>query len=545
MVFLWKRSVIYLDSLSPIRVVNNMERINNIWFISREYRDLAGSGGLKDVCRQLAVALAGKYKVTVCLPAYGFLDPYRLGFQEGEVFQVDMNYAHEERREAVQVWSRTTTDGVRIFLFDASRYQEKKGIYTYTPEDEIENPENVQGDGHYDYFAMNVLLQKAAVSLMMYRMEQPDIIHCHDGHTALIPAIIRENEGFRPFFRKTGCLVTIHNAGAGYHQDVDDLPFAKAITGLPQTIINQSLLGESFDPFLAAAPYALLNTVSENYAYELMETDYDEMTGWLGHSLVRRGVRIRGITNGINPEDFNPQDSERLGLAEPYSPIKGDFKGKVKCKEDLIETIRRHEGENRVAVHGYLDLFQECPLFTCISRLTPQKGIDRLVLALEKLLSQDPDFQMLIMGAGDNDIEQNLIRLVSQGINKGRIALLNGYDEMLAHKVYAAGDFFLVPSIYEPCGLTDFIAQLFGNIPVVHHTGGLIKVIDGETGFAYKQKGVEALISAVSKAQNVFKKDRKKIRKIQVRAVEVLYENYTWHKVMQHYEDLYKECLDA
>ncbi|MFO7760937.1 MAG: glycogen synthase [Thermodesulfobacteriota bacterium] len=522
-----------------------MGSIKNFWFISREYRDLAGNGGLQDVCRQLALALAKKYRVTVCLPAYSFLDPLGLGFKAEETFQVDMNYTHEERREAVQIWSRTTEEGMRFFLFDACRYQEKRGIYTYTAEDEAEDPEHLQGTGHYDYFAMNVLLQKAAICLMIYRMEQPDIIHCHDGHTALVPAMIRENEGFRHFFSNTGCLVTIHNAGVGYHQEVDDLPFARAITGLPEMLINQSLLGGSFDPFLAAAPYALLNTVSENYAYELMETDYDEMTGWLGHALIRRGIRIRGITNGINPEDFNPENAKSLGIAAPYSPVKGNFSGKEKCKEDLINSIRKYREKDKVTVYGYLDLMMEnSPLFTCISRLTPQKGIDRLVIAMDKLLVKQPDLQMLVMGTGDTEIEESLIRLIRQNSNKGRIALLKGYDERLANRVYAAGDFFLVPSIYEPCGLSDFIAQLFGNIPVVHHTGGLIKVIDGKTGFAYKQRGTEALMSAIIRASQVFKEDKKKIREIQINAVKILYENYTWDKVMQRYEELYGECLN-
>ncbi len=525
------------------KIVGNMGSINNIWFISREYRDLAGSGGLKDVCRQLAAALAVKYKVTVCLPAYGFLDPSALGFQEEETFQVDMNYAHEERREAVQVWSRTTEEHVRIFLFEAARFQEKRGIYTYTDEDEAENPGNVRGRGHFDYFAMNVLLQKAALGLMMYRREQPDIIHCHDGHTALVPAMIRENEGFRHFFRDSGCLVTIHNAGVGYHQDVDDLSFARAITGLPEALIRQSLLDGGFDPFLAAAPYALLNTVSENYARELVETDHDAMTGWLGHTLLRRGSKIRGITNGINPEDFNPEHPEKLGIAAAYSPLNGDFKGKTKCRNDLIDSIGRQEMDSRVSVSGSLAAMENTPLFTCISRLTPQKGIDKLARALQKLLVQESDFQVLILGTGDAAIEESLTRLTRKKEHEGRVAVLKGYDEILAHRIYAAGDFFLVPSMYEPCGLTDFIAQLFGNIPVVHHTGGLIKIIDGETGFAYRHRGAEALMATMLKAKQVFMEDKAQIRAIQQKAVETVYEKYTWEKVMHRYEKLYEESF--
>jgi hypothetical protein len=144
--------------------------IANIWMLTREYDSVAGAGGVKDVSRQLAEALVRlKKSVTVVLPCYGFLDPKRLGFTRMPLsFEVDMNYAAADRREAVTLW-RKNLNGVKLYLVDADRYREKQSIYTYTAADEAKKPYQVQGDGHFDYFAMNVLLQKAALDLMIIK----------------------------------------------------------------------------------------------------------------------------------------------------------------------------------------------------------------------------------------------------------------------------------------------------------------------------------------------------------------------------------------
>ncbi|MEE4240906.1 MAG: glycogen/starch synthase, partial [Desulfopila sp.] len=213
----------------------------NIWLLTREYGGLAGAGGVKDVTEQLSQALAAwsGRKVSVVLPRYGFLDPTRHGFSLLQdplepdrelVFDVEMNYAGQERRETLTVWYAKSMK-VNIYLLDSPRFREKSGVYTYTAADEVDNPTWQRGEGHFDYFAMNLLLQKGAIQLLLSLQECPDIIHCHDGHTAVLPAIIAETPWLKNYFRHTGFLVTVHNAGVGYHQDVADLPYAKAMTG--------------------------------------------------------------------------------------------------------------------------------------------------------------------------------------------------------------------------------------------------------------------------------------------------------------------------
>jgi starch synthase len=521
---------------------NSRKAINNIWMLTREYDSVAGAGGVKDVSRQLAEALVRMKKtVTVVLPCYGFIDPQGLGFSKLPLsYTVDMNYTAEDRREEVLIWEKMV-HGVRLYLVDGARYREKLSIYTYTAEEEAKNPYQVQGSGHFDYFAMNVLLQKAALDLMIILGQKPDIIHCQDGHTAILPAMLREGTGYRHYFSAAAAIVTIHNAGYGHHQEVRDLPFARAITGLPYGLVHNNLLDGAFDPFLAASTYAVLNTVSENYARELRETDADALTGWLGHRLMIRGIRLEGITNGFNPEDFDPAKPGQLGLPAPYNPEKGDLAGKKICKHTLLQSCAQ-QGSKNIRRFGTLTGGPDKPLFTLIGRLTEQKGVDILLPALENLLQAGGEFQVLILGSGAKNYEQKLASLAQKKGNGGRICLLIGYDPLLANQVYAAGDFFLIPSKYEPCGLTDYIAQLAGNLPVVHHVGGLVKVEDGVTGFAFDDYSADALQAAMERAIKIFKKSPEKILEIQKKAAKRVKEKYTWDKVVRSYLELYAKA---
>ena len=560
----------------------NGGRLGEIWMITREYDGLAGAGGVKDVVRQLGEALAcSGRRVKVVMPLYGFMEPEELGFAPANLhFEVGMNYLGAERRELVRIFARHLVppdNGSRqrelspvpappedreggclsLYLLDAQRYQEKHGVYTYTAAEEALNHLHRQGSGHYDYFAMNILLQKASMALMIRQGIKPAVIHCHDGHTALLPALIRELEGFRHYFADTAAVVTVHNAGRGYHQEVNDLPFAEAITGLPSRVIDDNILDRSFDPFLAASSYAPLNTVSENYARELQESDDDVLTGWLGHRLLGRGITLHGITNGINPDDFNPEQPEKLGLAAAFSPGTGDLAGKVRCRAQLVKDLAADQwpGLRRA---GYLDpdpaettpraAGPACglplPLFTFVGRLTAQKGVDKLLGALETLLPLDRGFQVLILGSGDRSSEQALIRLAENEANRGRLCFLQGYDPAVATQVYAAGDFFLIPSRYEPCGLTDYMAQLFGNLPIVHHVGGLVKVVDGVTGLAYREHQSAALMGAMQRALILFRREPEKILDMRRAAVQHIQEHYTWNRVMNQYLDFYQRAQE-
>ena len=262
--------------MKALQNLKDLKGVESIWMVTREYRGIAGAGGIKDVSRELAESLAcAGYEVSVIMPRYGFIKPEESSFKTvGPQFEVDANYTYEERRERVGFWHQKLK-GVEIILVEASRFSEKLGVYTYTETEEALDPTHKKGEGYPDYFAMNILLQKAALDYAIFTGAKPDVFHCQDGHTSVLPAMMREIEGFRHYFKSSSALLTIHNAGLGYHQDVADLLFAMAMTGLSRKTIYSAVLNGAFNPFLAGATYAPINTVSENYARELQETELD------------------------------------------------------------------------------------------------------------------------------------------------------------------------------------------------------------------------------------------------------------------------------
>ena len=530
--------------MKALQNFKDLKDVESIWMLTREYRGIAGAGGVKDVSRDLAESLASVgYEVSVIMPRYGFVKPEELSFKTiGPQFDVDANYAHEERRERVSFWHQKLK-GVDIILVEASRFSEKLGVYVYTGEEETLDPSQKKGEGHFDYFAMNILLQKAALDYAIFTGTRPDVFHCQDGHTGVLPAMMREIEGFRHYFKDSSALLTIHNAGLGYHQDVTDLLFAMTMTGLPQRIIYSSVLNGSFDPFLAGAAYAPINTVSENYARELQETELDALTGWLGHALKDRGIFIEGITNGINPEEFSPGHPEILGLPAAFDPARGDLAGKAICRKELVIRLMFAEFGD-IKMYGSIDYSPSQPLITVVSRLSEQKGLDILGQALEVLMEEDKNIQVVILGNGNRDIENHLTSLAERLACEERLAVLIGYDSGLANLIYAAGDFFIIPSRYEPCGLTDFMAQLMGNLPIVRTTGGLVKVRDGFNGFSYKDHTHDALIQSVYRALKTYNDSPDTIKEMQVNAVNNIYEHHTWDKVRKKYIRLYQKAME-
>ncbi len=529
------------------------EQVRKIWMLSREYGQLAGAGGVKDVVCQLAEALAQKASrsLHVVLPLYGFVKAWDQGFkplpdpfcpERTLRLQIDMHQPDMRILEEVRYFYKKINK-VNIYLVDAERYRQKSDVYTYSEKDENLVPWQKQSMGHHDFFAMNLLLQKAALELMIVLGEKPDVIHCHDGHTAVLPALIRENPGYRNYFRESACIVTIHNAGYGYHQEVIDIPYAASITGLPQHVIDENQLDLKFDPFLVAGHYAILNTVSENYARELRETDSDSMTGWLGHELLRRKVILEGITNGIDPQFFNSGAIAGDNAELLFYPGRQEdtLAGKNRCKERLLGVLNNGAVIDGVHCFGSVEKDVNLPLFTFIGRLSEQKGIDIFMSIMEEWLRRHAEVQVVIFGTGANDINVALINLTLRKEFSGRVCFLQGFSPEMANKVYAAGDFFVIPSRYEPCGLTDFIAQLFGNIPIVHHVGGLVKVVDGVTGIAYTGDSPQDLFEALERALILYKNTPLK-RKMQLQAVKIIEQKYTWTKVMRKYLELYSKA---
>jgi starch synthase len=187
----------------------------------------------------------------------------------------------------------------------------------------------------------------------------------------------------------------------------------------------------------------------------------------------------------------------------------------------------------------------DAPLFAFIGRLTPQKGIDVLQGAMEELVNEIDAPNFIVLGQGEREAEEKFRRLAARG-KEGRVFFLSRFDPSLAKLIYAASDVMLIPSAFEPCGLTDFHAQLMGTIPLVHRVGGLVKVKDGITGFTYDLQTPSALAKAIRRCLGLFRTDAPLVERIRKKAFEEIFELHTWDKVAREgYIPLYESLLPA
>ncbi len=530
-----------------------------VWHVSRECEGIAEAGGLKDVVDGLAAALYREgIGSAVVVPRYGFIDLETLSAEKlplaFDLMLPCRSEASEPAVETVQVY-RCLRNGVPVYLVDNERTRNKRAIYTYTGEDEREDPRKKKGSGHWDAHHINLILQRGALELAL-ALGPPDVFHCHDGHAGFLPAIMRNHGRYRNALASSRALITIHNAGSGYHQEIHDLEYACQLTGLPVEILKRGILDDAVDPLLLGALYAVVNTVSEGYAQEVASEKLDDLTGGLGAAYRRAGVDLLGITNGIAPETYDPRFPEQTGLPFRFDPPQGELEGKDRLRETLVEKIaavraERHSGASDqgeqdpvlagLEIHGFLDRSYEAPLYTFIGRLTGQKGVDVLAGAISHLLETKTDLQFLILGQGERAVEEQLLCLTAGPQTAGRLCLLNGFNSLAARYLYACGDFFLVPSRYEPCGLTDLYAQMMANLPIVHAVGGLTKVRHGYSGYSYRDHTVAALVSAIEQSLSDYHSRRKQLRRMQRQAFFTVYEHYTWEKVLgERYLPLYR-----
>lgn len=547
--------------------------VNDVWMISRELDGVAGVGGVKDVTYQLLAAIIRRgIRAALVMPLYSRIHRHRL-VDTGIELVFPMDYTAQKRVTRARI-HRDKVAGATVYFVDAPCYAEKEGIYTYTLDEATRaNKPELAGSGYFDYFEMNVTLQKAALELIQHLGARPDVIHGQDAHTAFIPALVRTIPRYRSYFAQTGVGITVHNAGPGYNQEVFDIGFAQAITELPWEAISEGLHRGGVYPFIIGGSYAgFINAVSANYAREIMEIpSEDERTGGIGTAFRQRGIQLTGVTNGIDPAEYDPTDPAKMGIAAAYDPAAGDLSGKVECRRALIAEINQHQTPG-VQVYGSLDDAPGRPLITMIARLTVQKGIDRFIGAAYQLLvgespfrghrsptgkreslaekadlpagKSDADLLFLVLGTGDPRYENELKQLAQDQHFQGRIAVALGYSPSLANRIYAGGDFFVNPAEFEPCGLTDYMAQLMGSVPVVHFVGGLVKVQDGVTGYGYKPHTSEALAETLRRAIATFRQRPDEHQRIIRQAIHTIHERYTWDKVLERgYLPLYVQAM--
>ncbi len=518
--------------------------VQTIWIVTREYAGIAEAGGVKNVACSLAEGLVRQNKnITVFIPYYGCVQTVStLSF--ASVVTVGMHSYPVS-------FSKAMLHGVEIIFVHSSLYTKKRAVYVYTEKDALLSPTHIRGKGHTDGDLMNMILQKAVLRYSFLSNRVPDVLHCQDAHTALLPALIRTSPKLNKLFAKTKIAVTIHNAGPGYRQVIHGVKKAALLTGLSESVLNKALFNGNIEPFLLASEYGTLTTVSPWYAKELTSEKYNDFTEGLSGEFERRGVHIIGITNGIDFDKYQTRDSTCSLLPFSFDPASGDLTGKYRCRDYFIDQLSNFHGPSEIKCYGSIKRDPHAVYFSYHGRIAWQKGLDVLEKSVKAVLDQIPQARFIVLGQGDSVLESMLIGLADK--YPGHFVYLQGYERALARLAVAVSDFLVMPSIFEPCGLEDFIGQIFGTIPVAHAVGGLQKIIDGRSGFLYYTEGAsndaEVLADLLIKVASPIVKSKKEgciyvpgyLEMIKY-ASTLVHDTYNWNSIItNHYLPLYEK----
>ena len=512
-----------------------------IWTAAREYSGIAEAGGVKNVVTSLCEALARLgHKVVCFVPFYGCVNPQSLGTFRRNDFTAQVESAGEKYAISYSVGF---LNGVQIILVGAQCFWAKQNVYTYCAADLEIFPNCKIGEGYADQHLMNTVFQKAILAFgeeYCSKKDSPDIIHCHDACVAALPAII--NCYKKNSFVKTKFVVSIHNAGPYYHHEFKDVNEAQFYTGLRREVLEVSKNGDRVEPYLLASHYAALTTVSPDYAKELCDP-HNQNTDGLSQIFAAQKIPILGITNGIDLPRYDPRDMEVSRLPYEFNPEKLDLAGKYKTREYFLQKIAGRDSPEISGLprSGFLD-DQGRVFFAYHGRLVRQKGILVLLEAAREFLKRVPEARLIINGQGEEALRDQCAAFANE--RRGQVVFFYGYEKAMSRMFTAAADFALLPSEFEPCGTEDFIAQIYGTLPVAHATGGLKKILNGKTGFLYEPNTPDRLLDLMVELSQKKLKNDKRFEKMIREAAKHLRVNYTWKSVAKNqYERLYWELM--
>jgi starch synthase len=482
----------------------------NVLMVSAECAPFAKSGGLGDVIGSLPQYLQKLgCKVIVVMPLYSFISI--------------PNHNIVSALDRMEVWlgNELITCGVRkstlpgevpVYLIDYQPFFGRPGMY----HDSFYND-------YHDNPTRFAFLSKAALELCHYINFNPDIVHANDWHTAILSAYVRRLYRHDPVFSTTATVLTIHNiAYQGRYNR-----YYYFITGLGPEDFTQDKFEHYHDVnFLKGGIYFAdqVNTVSRGYADETRV--YPGGYG-LEYFLNRKGDDYTGILNGADYSQWNPE-TDRL-IPANYSI--NDLSGKKVCKEELQKQMG-------------LEHFEQTPVIGVISRLVEQKGFQIVAECIEDLLNTT-EVQFAILGSGDKNLENYFSSLPERF--PGKVAVYIAYDNELAHLIEAGSDFFLMPSIYEPCGLNQIYSLKYGTLPIVRATGGLNDTIEnynqqtGEgTGFKFTDATCPAASNTIKWAVDTYYNRKDHLQKLIHNA---MMQNFSWEDSAKEYIRMYEKAF--
>jgi starch synthase len=527
----------------------------NIWVVSMEYAGIAEAGGVKNVACSLSEEFDRcGHHVTVFIPVFSCTSFDLIDTLSENCVSPAVIDICGQRKTVSYTSGKIQGTGITVIFICHPLFAEKQAVYTYTAAEEELNPDHKRGCGHADMLLLDALFQRAVVLYGSKITENhPDIIHCHDAATAVIPAYI--NKIKEETYFHTACVVTIHNAGPAYHHEFPTLNEAFNYTGLPEVILKKALNGKRVEPYLlAAAGGAVLTTVSEDYAAELVDPLYSDATDGLSKQFSKLEIPITGITNGIDYERYNPVNNQKSLLPFSYNPEKGKLEGKYQCLSFLLSRFsQQQESELHAESVRFLSgltrsgwIFpgdpQETVFFAYHGRLVTQKGITVLEKAAELVIEKNKNVRFILIGQGEPELENDIEKMTIKF--PGFVVFFKGYNRIMARLVSASCDYIVLPSNFEPCGLEDFIAQIFGTIPIAHATGGLKKIINGIDGFLYKPNDPETLATEMMKCADWKQKHHSDFLKMISNAAEYVHNTYDWHEiVVRNYMPFFESLL--
>lgn len=483
--------------------MSDNHRKMNVVFASAEAAPFVKTGGLGDVAGSLPAALqkAGA-NVIVMVPLYGTIsDEYKNKMEHVAEFYVSLGWRNEYCG-----LERLVHNDVTYLFVDNKRYFDRD--YPY---------------GFFDDGERFAFFSKAITESLQYLPDgfRPDILHCNDWHTALAPVFLREFYLGMPLYENVSTIFSIHNIAFQGQFSAKVLEDICGLAHIPAAAFQLTCGHDAVNFMQGALNYSdAITTVSPTYAGEIQTPAYGEH---LDGVLRRRREALQGIVNGIDTDHFNPETDP--AIAQNFSV--SDRSGKAICKAKLQEELG-------------LTVRDDQPLMTMVTRLTRQKGMDLVTYALDRILSNG--VQVAVLGTGDYEYENALRYFASK--YPGQMAARIQFDPALSQRMYAGSDMFLMPSLFEPCGLSQMIAMRYGTLPVVRETGGLKDTVipynyeTGEgTGFSFANFNGDEMGDAVFRGARLFWDNHDAWNNVVTQAMS---QDFSWTRSASKYMDLYR-----
>ncbi|HZQ69282.1 MAG TPA: glycogen synthase GlgA [Terriglobales bacterium] len=479
----------------------------HIAFAASECVPFSKTGGLADVVGALPRALASLgHEVTVYLPKYR-----QTKLTDAKTALRSVTIPFDDQYRFCSVVSGGSHSGIHFYFVEYPPFFDREALYGTSAGDYPDNAER---------FA----LYSRAVLEASKILGVPQIFHCHDWQSALVPVLLRTQYAEDPAFRDVGTVFTIHNMGYQGLFSPDTLP----LLTLPWDLLTISKMeffgnvnflkgGLVFSDFIT--------TVSRKYSQEIQTTEF----GFGLEGVLRdRAATVTGILNGVDYDEWSPEKDKFI--AARYSA--NNLSGKAQCKKDLLSAF------------GVQNADLNLPVIGIVSRFAAQKGFDLIAQVMDRLAREE--MIVVALGSGDKQYEEMFLRLNKQFPQ--RIAVKIAYDNALAHKIEAGSDMFLMPSRYEPCGLNQIYSLKYGTVPVVRATGGLDDTIEpwdarsGKgTGFKFTEYNGESLLLTTKQALQAFR-DQHSWQQLMRNGMN---KDFSWNASAKEYVRVYEKVRQA